>query len=104
MQFHGVVLDIDKLWIVSEYMSMGSLDKLIKSKSIQLTSSENQIDDKLARAIMRDIAKALHYLHTLQPMMIHRDIKPANIFMMSLHPKSNCCCKLGDFGTVYDMS
>ena len=98
MQFYGVVLDIDKLWIVSEYMSMGSLDKLIK-----LTSFENPIDDKLARAIMCNIAKALHYLHILQPKMIHRDIKPANIFMISMHPTSRCCCKLGDFGTVYDM-
>ena len=48
--------------------------------------------------ILFQIARALNYMHTLDPPIIHRDIKPLNIFITS-----NYSAKIGDFGLAKEI-
>jgi serine/threonine protein kinase len=32
-------------------------------------------------SIARQIAAAMHYMHTAKPMVFHRDLKPANVLV-----------------------
>ena len=73
----------DKLYIVTEFITQGSLaDKLEK---------RNLTDDELWRYI-RDLLKALEYLHRCAG-VAHRDIKPDNILLDDTDR-----VKIADFG------
>lgn len=58
-----------------------------------LENNKNKLSLGLKVHLLFEIARALNYVHTLNPPIIHRDIKPQNIFITS-----NNAAKLGDFG------
>lgn len=78
--------------LIYEYMSNGSLDKLIYNQG---SSSTNfQLEWKMLYEIAIGIARGLEYLHRGCNMRIlHFDIKPHNILL-----DENFCAKISDFG------
>ncbi|KAH9811414.1 kinase-like domain-containing protein [Melampsora americana] len=70
------------LYIVLEFASQGSLDRLIDRTNISM---------KETRRIILDLGSALDYIHNKK--IIHRDIKSENILLTSNHQ-----IKLADFG------
>lgn len=75
----------DYFFIICEYMSAGTLGKLIQSLSA--------IPERATRKYARDVLFGLCYLH--QHSWVHCDIKPDNILMLS-----DGTCKLADFGAA----
>ncbi len=68
-----------------ELASRGSLFNAIKR--------QKKIPEKEAALYLRDIIKAINYLHTRDPPILHRDIKPENILL-----NDDNKCKIADFG------
>uniref|UniRef100_A0A915ATY1 Mitogen-activated protein kinase kinase kinase kinase n=5 Tax=Parascaris univalens TaxID=6257 RepID=A0A915ATY1_PARUN len=81
--YHGSYLRRDRLWIVMEYCSGGSLQDIYHMTG---PLSELQI-----AFVCRETLKGLHYLHSKG--MVHRDVKGANILLTHLGD-----VKLADFG------
>lgn len=79
--------EIDKYFIVMEYMKGGTLEEQLA----QLKGNFMSLND--VRHIIQQAANALDYAHTRQPEVIHRDIKPANMMF-----NENTILKLTDFG------
>jgi len=77
--------NISQWLIVSEYMPLGSLDKVLFRGS-KLTLKQ-KID------FCFDISSGLNWLHESSPQIIHHDLKPANILV-----DSNYTLKIADFG------
>ncbi|KAG2372726.1 hypothetical protein C9374_013627 [Naegleria lovaniensis] len=74
----GVSVDEDNKYIITEFVKGGSLDKLIYNKK----KAKNEIitfGRKLE--ILKDICRALIYLHNTRPPIIHRDLKPQNVLL-----------------------
>ena len=57
--------------------------QLIPNKCVYdlITINENNKNIKLVASILKDIMKALYYLHNMKPTIIHRDVKPENILL-----------------------
>ncbi|KAK7343638.1 hypothetical protein VNO77_12541 [Canavalia gladiata] len=74
--------------LVYDLMHNGNLhDALLRRKLPHLKLWKNRF------SIALDIARGIHYLHSLDPPVIHGDIKPSNILL------DNCFnAKIGDFG------
>ncbi|CBN76874.1 Serine/threonine protein kinase [Ectocarpus siliculosus] len=83
-RYHGSFIVGSALWISMEYLEGGSLQDLIKS-------STNNLDEHTAQWILREILKALVYLHLERK--IHRDVKAGNILVAS-----DGSVRLADFG------
>ncbi|TKR86574.1 hypothetical protein L596_011143 [Steinernema carpocapsae] len=83
--YHGSYLRRDRLWIVMEYCSGGSLQDIYHMTG---PLSELQI-----AFVCRETLKGLDYLHKLGK--VHRDIKGANILLTQLGD-----VKLADFGVA----
>ncbi|VDK46772.1 unnamed protein product [Anisakis simplex] len=81
--YHGSYLRRDRLWIVMEYCSGGSLQDIYHMTG---PLSELQI-----AFVCRETLKGLQYLHSKG--MVHRDVKGANILLTYLGD-----VKLADFG------
>ena len=60
---------------------------------------QGKIKDHQVLGILRDIARALHFLHTRPDPVIHRDVSSANVLLKALY-NGDWLAKLGDFGTV----
>jgi len=89
MGYFGSVITNDKLCMVIEYLSMGSLSALLK---------QYHLSPRLKTRLALDSVKGLAYLHTLN--IMHRDIKPGNILVSSFDPSQpQAICKVADFGT-----
>ena len=73
-------------FLVTEFVSRGSLRDVLDDESIELTLSR-----KLQFAI--GAAKGLNFLHTLSPPRIHRDVKSANLLV-----SEKWVVKVADFG------
>ncbi|KAJ7975616.1 Receptor-like serine/threonine-protein kinase [Quillaja saponaria] len=74
--------------LVYEQMQNGNLqDALLQRKCPEL------MDWKKRVAVVVDIAKGIHYLHSFDPPVIHGDIKPSNILLDRYFS-----AKIGDFG------
>ncbi|ESW15334.1 hypothetical protein PHAVU_007G064200 [Phaseolus vulgaris] len=74
--------------LVYHLMHNGNLhDALLRCKTPHLKSWNNRF------SIILDIAKGIHYLHSLDPPVIHGDIKPSNILL-----DNSFSAKLADFG------
>lgn len=69
-------------------MHNGNLhDALLRNKTPHLTLWKNRFN------VILDIAKGIHYLHSLDPPIIHGDIKPSNILL-----DRSFSAKIADFG------
>ena len=92
VQFIGASMD-EKMVILMELMQT-SLLQHIKSNAPAILSSTFRV------CISLDVAKALNYLHLMQPYpIIHRDISSANVLLHPL-PNQRWRAKLSDYGTV----
>jgi len=72
------------LCLLLELSEGQNLFKLLKEKQV--------FEERDAKSIVLQIAKALDYLHSHSPPIIHRDLKPENVLY------HNGCVKLIDFG------
>ncbi len=83
VQLYGAVTEKEPFCMVMEYMSGGSLYRLLQS-SISLSWQQRE-------TIALDIAKGLDYLH--EHKILHRDLKSLNVLLDEHHT-----AKLADFG------
>eukprot|EP00123_Amoebidium_parasiticum_P006791 comp17659_c0_seq1/m.17450 comp17659_c0_seq1/g.17450 ORF comp17659_c0_seq1/g.17450 comp17659_c0_seq1/m.17450 type:complete len:868 (-) comp17659_c0_seq1:184-2787(-) len=84
-QFLGVVLDGD-LIMVTEYMPLGTLEDVLRQPNVAIGPMQRL-------SMVRHIARALYYLHTLRPPILHLNVQPAAILV-----DENFELKLSDFG------
>eukprot|EP00890_Picochlorum_soloecismus_P002134 jgi/Picsp_1/2921/NSC_01146-R1_flag-tagged protein kinase domain of mitogen-activated protein kinase kinase kinase len=87
LQLMGACTTPPNLCIVSEYVSKGSLFKILHKSKEQPLSMERKI------RIALDAAKGIHYLHTCRPPIIHGDLKSPNLLL-----DRNDVVKVCDFG------
>lgn len=78
--------NLENVHIVFEYMRGGTVRDLL--------NSHKKLGESYARAIMRELLLALHYLHSKN--IVHRDVRPDNLFCS--HLKFPMAIALGDFG------
>ncbi|CAD2217102.1 protein kinase [Angomonas deanei] len=90
VRYISAVVQPNRLLLVMEYVSGGSLFKLMEQYSSTMTVSQ-------ARIYLRDVLKGLSYLH--KKGIVHRDIKPQNVLI----PQTGNC-KLSDFGISKEIS
>ena len=81
----GICEEASSLYLISEYISNGSLKSNIDNNAI--TSIKEKIQ------ILYEIALAVYYLHTRNPIVYHRDLKSSNVLL-----DQNRKAKLCDFG------
>eukprot|EP00817_Percolomonadidae_sp_ATCC50343_P000258 CAMPEP_0117430990 /NCGR_PEP_ID=MMETSP0758-20121206/10551_1 /TAXON_ID=63605 /ORGANISM="Percolomonas cosmopolitus, Strain AE-1 (ATCC 50343)" /LENGTH=966 /DNA_ID=CAMNT_0005219605 /DNA_START=278 /DNA_END=3181 /DNA_ORIENTATION=+ len=86
VQFLGICITSQHRFIVTEYISGGSLDKWI-------FDSKKKLSLKKKINILLDIAQGMDYLHSLSPPLVHRDLKPQNVLV-----DKQGCAKVCDFG------
>uniref|UniRef100_A0A0D6QUG8 mitogen-activated protein kinase kinase kinase n=1 Tax=Araucaria cunninghamii TaxID=56994 RepID=A0A0D6QUG8_ARACU len=83
VQYYGSEMIIDKLYIYLEYVSGGSIHKLLQEYG--------KFEEPIIRTYTRQILAGLAYLHKKNT--VHRDIKGANILV-----DTNGQVKVADFG------
>lgn len=94
VRLRGWCIEKEKLMVVYDYMSNGSLDKWIVTTEDQDESTTPVLLWNARYNILSGISGALAYLHEeWQQCILHRDVKPSNIL---LDEKFNAY--LGDFG------
>jgi serine/threonine-protein kinase len=81
------------LYIASEYMPMGDLDRYLDD--VQRMSLVE------ARRLAGHLLAALEYAHGQDPPLLHRDLKPANVL---LGGHEDLTFKLADFGVSAELS
>ncbi|KAE8709745.1 Serine/threonine-protein kinase CTR1 [Hibiscus syriacus] len=86
--FMGAVTQPPKLSIVMEYLSRGSLFKLL-----QMPDARRVLDEKRRLNMALDVARGMNYLHQHKPPIVHRDLKSPNLLV-----DSNYTVKVCDFG------
>ncbi|KAG5557072.1 hypothetical protein RHGRI_007358 [Rhododendron griersonianum] len=86
--FMGAVTQPPNLSIVTEYLSRGSLYKLL-----QMHGAGVILDDRQRLNMAYDVAKGMNYLHQLKPPIVHRDLKSPNLLVDSKYTVKVC-----DFG------
>ncbi|EFC49505.1 predicted protein, partial [Naegleria gruberi] len=89
VNFYGVCLSKESKFIVTEYVSGGSLDNLIYDCKLK----RNHINLREKISILLGIANGMSYLHGKDKCIIHRDLKPANILL-----SNDFIPKITDFG------
>ena len=89
IHFYGAVFIPNKICIVTEFATYGSLNDLIHKHEI--------INEKIRIKILIDSAKGISYLHNNG--ILHRDIKPDNILIFDIEHYTNefINSKLTDF-------
>lgn len=86
--FMGAVTQPPNLSIVTEYLSRGSLYKLLDMRDAGVI-----LDDRRRLNMAYDVAKGMNYLHQLKPPIVHRDLKSPNLLVDSKYTVKVC-----DFG------
>ena len=90
VQFIGATVEGDMM-ILMEFMTT-SLRKQLET--------EEYFQPRIVKSMSLDVAKALNYLHQMQPHpIVHRDISSANILLEKL-PLSGWKAKVTDYGSV----
>ncbi len=92
VQFIGATVE-GEMMIVMEFMTTS-----LRRRQLQ---RDEYFSPSVAKSVSLDVAKALSYLHQMQPNpLVHRDISSANVLLDELaHPKL-WKAKLTDYGTV----
>lgn len=96
VKLHGAFLDDDRVTMVIDYMSGGSLTNLLRAfrPHIEGNSRNSLLPESLVAAISYQILCGLDYLHCPERRIIHRDLKPDNV----LFDPDTGSIKLCDFG------
>jgi serine/threonine protein kinase len=89
VNFYGAYIETEKCALVMEYMSLGSLYKVLHEVKLILTWPEQL-------SIALQAAKGINYLHQLQEHVLHRDIKSSNFLIERAH--EGYTIKVCDFG------
>ena len=89
INLYGACIDKGKYALVMEYMSLGSLYKILHEDKLSL-----DWPDRLSIALQT--AKSINYLHQLQDPIVHRDIKSLNILVERSY--QGYIVKMCDFG------
>ncbi|ELP84347.1 protein serine/threonine kinase, putative, partial [Entamoeba invadens IP1] len=91
VHFYGAVFIPDKICMVTEFASFGSLQNLMEIKN------KEEINIKIKIKFMSDAVRGIKYLHDNG--ILHRDIKPDNLLVFSLEDNQKVNAKLTDFGS-----
>ncbi|CAM4950689.1 unnamed protein product [Rotaria socialis] len=91
VNFYGACMEKGKYALVMEYMSLGSLYKMVHEDKLALTWAERL-------SIALQAAKGINYLHQLQEPIIHRDIKSLNLLLERAY--EGYIVKVCDFGVA----
>ncbi|XP_075512982.1 serine/threonine-protein kinase CTR1-like isoform X1 [Primulina tabacum] len=86
--FMGAVTEPPNLSIVTEYLSRGSLYKLLHKPG-----AREALDEKRRLSMAFDVAKGMNYLHKRNPPIVHRDLKSPNLLVDRKYTVKVC-----DFG------
>ncbi|XP_039024765.1 serine/threonine-protein kinase CTR1-like [Hibiscus syriacus] len=86
--FMGAVTQPPKLSVLTEYLSRGSLFRLL-----QMPDAWMVLNERLRLNMALDVARGMNYLHQLKPPIVHRDLKSPNLLV-----DSNYTVKVCDFG------
>ncbi|OEL14922.1 Serine/threonine-protein kinase CTR1 [Dichanthelium oligosanthes] len=84
----GAVTQPPNLSIVTEYLSRGSLYRLLHRHS-----SRENLDERRRLSMAFDVAKGMNYLHKRNPPIVHRDLKSPNLLVDKKYTVKVC-----DFG------
>ncbi|ELP91093.1 40S ribosomal protein sa, putative [Entamoeba invadens IP1] len=96
VHFYGAVFIPNKICMVTEFATFGSLNDLMKKKREQ--SPRMAVKMKF----MLDMANGIVYLHSNG--IVHRDIKPDNLLVFSLDLGTTINAKLTDFGSARNIN
>ncbi|KAL1541367.1 copper transport protein ctr1, variant 2 [Salvia divinorum] len=72
----GAVTESPNLSIVTEYLSRGSLYKLLHKHG-----AREVLDERRRLSMAFDVAKGMNYLHKHNPPIVHRDLKSPNLLV-----------------------
>ncbi|KAK4743265.1 hypothetical protein SAY87_001266 [Trapa incisa] len=86
--FMGAVTEPPNLSIVTEYLSRGSLYRLLHKPG-----PREMLDERRRLSMAYDVAKGMNYLHKRKPPIVHRDLKSPNLLVDKKYT-----VKVGDFG------
>ncbi|GAB2229600.1 hypothetical protein Drorol1_Dr00013847 [Drosera rotundifolia] len=86
--FMGAVTQPPNLSIVTEYLSRGSLFRLLHRPG-----AREVLDEKRRLNMAYDVAKGMNYLHKRNPPIVHRDLKSPNLLVDKKYTVKVC-----DFG------
>ncbi|KAL0344752.1 UNVERIFIED_CONTAM: Serine/threonine-protein kinase CTR1 [Sesamum radiatum] len=84
----GAVMEPPKLSIVTEYLSRGSLYRLLHKPG-----ANEVLDERRRLSMAYDVAKGMNYLHKHNPPIVHRDLKSPNLLVDRKYT-----VKVADFG------
>ncbi|KAH1195345.1 Serine/threonine-protein kinase CTR1 [Glycine max] len=84
----GAVTKPPNLSIVTEYLSRGSLYRLLHKPG-----ATEMLDERRRLSMAYDVAKGMNYLHKRNPPIVHRDLKSPNLLVDKKYT-----VKVGDFG------
>ncbi|TKY62038.1 Serine/threonine-protein kinase CTR1 [Spatholobus suberectus] len=86
--FMGAVTKPPNLSIVTEYLSRGSLYRLLHKPG-----AKEMLDERRRLSMAYDVAKGMNYLHKRNPPIVHRDLKSPNLLVDKKYTVKVC-----DFG------
>ncbi|KAL3536156.1 hypothetical protein ACH5RR_004617 [Cinchona calisaya] len=86
--FMGAVTKPPNLSIVTEYLSRGSLYRLLHKPG-----AKEVLDERRRLCMAYDVAKGMNYLHKHNPPIVHRDLKSPNLLVDKKYTVKVC-----DFG------
>ncbi|KAI3746330.1 hypothetical protein L6452_08758 [Arctium lappa] len=86
--FMGAVTQPPNLSIVTEYLSRGSLYRLLHK-----SGAKEALDERRRLSMAYDVAKGMNYLHRRNPPIVHRDLKSPNLLVDRKYTVKVC-----DFG------
>ncbi|XP_038881631.1 serine/threonine-protein kinase CTR1-like [Benincasa hispida] len=86
--FMGAVTEPPNLSIVTEYLSRGSLHRLLHRPG-----AREVLDERRRLNMAYDVAKGMNYLHKRNPPIVHRDLKSPNLLVDKKYTVKVC-----DFG------
>ncbi|EOY08117.1 Serine-threonine/tyrosine-protein kinase [Theobroma cacao] len=86
--FMGAVTQPPNLSIVTEYLSRGSMYRLLHKPGLR-----EVLDERRRLSMAYDVAKGMNYLHKRNPPIVHRDLKSPNLLVDKKYTVKVC-----DFG------